>query len=287
MPQFEKHLTFEDHNRDVTGMTYVYPVVSRRSAGVSVGINLNTNSACNWACVYCQVPNLKRGKAPLTDLALLRKELFMMFEQIIHGDFMERFVDLGLRRLNDIAFSGNGEPTSAKLFPQAVAIAQEVLAFYGLTDKVKIVVITNGSFSHQVAVQHAFQSMAKYGLAEIWFKCDRGTKEDILRINKINLDPELILTRLSQVAPLCPTWIQTCMVSWDNVPPQEEEVANWLSVIERALQQSVPLKGVLLYSLARPSYQSDAPRIGRLSEEWLNQLAHRIEKLGLPVKVTP
>ena len=33
-------LTIEDHNRDVTGMTYVYPVISRRAGGVSIGINL-------------------------------------------------------------------------------------------------------------------------------------------------------------------------------------------------------------------------------------------------------
>ncbi|MBU6468882.1 MAG: radical SAM protein [Betaproteobacteria bacterium] len=287
MTQSEKHLTFEDHNRDVTGMTYVYPVVSRRSEGVSIGINLNTNNACNWACVYCQVPNLERGKAPLTDLSLLRKELFTMLDQVVNGDFMERFVDPSLRRLNDIAFSGNGEPTSAKLFPEAVAIVQEALTFYGLTDQVKIVVITNGSFSHQSKVQRAFQSMAKHGQAEIWFKCDRGTQQDILRINKVNLEPQLILERLTHVAPLCPTWIQTCMVSWDGVAPQEEELSHWLAILEQAVARSIPIKGVLLYSLARPSYQPEAFRLGRLSEEWLNQLAERVKALGLPVKVTP
>ncbi|MBS0311602.1 MAG: radical SAM protein, partial [Proteobacteria bacterium] len=54
-------LTSTNHDRDSAGMTYVYPVVSRRAGGVSVGINLNPNNACNWACVYCQVPNLTRG----------------------------------------------------------------------------------------------------------------------------------------------------------------------------------------------------------------------------------
>ena len=49
-------------------MTYVYPVVSRRAGGVSIGINLNPNNACNWRCVYCQVPDLKRGAAPAIEL---------------------------------------------------------------------------------------------------------------------------------------------------------------------------------------------------------------------------
>ena len=68
-------LSVNDHNRDVTGMTYVYPVVSRRAGGVSIGINLNPNNACNWACVYCQVDNLTRGGPPPIDLDLLEREL--------------------------------------------------------------------------------------------------------------------------------------------------------------------------------------------------------------------
>jgi hypothetical protein len=65
----------DDHNRSFIDMTYVYPVVSRRAGGVSVGINLNPNNACNWHCAYCQVPGLVRGAAPEIDLALLAREL--------------------------------------------------------------------------------------------------------------------------------------------------------------------------------------------------------------------
>ncbi|OYZ39127.1 MAG: radical SAM protein, partial [Methylotenera sp. 24-45-7] len=57
----KKTLTTTDHNRDVIGMKYVYPVVSRRAGGVSIGINLNVNNACNWRCIYCNVPDLTRG----------------------------------------------------------------------------------------------------------------------------------------------------------------------------------------------------------------------------------
>jgi hypothetical protein len=68
-------LTTIDHRRDSAGLLYVYPVISRRAGGVSVGINLNTNNACNWACVYCQVDNLTRGGPPPIDLDLLESEL--------------------------------------------------------------------------------------------------------------------------------------------------------------------------------------------------------------------
>ncbi|HAN56230.1 MAG TPA: radical SAM protein, partial [Betaproteobacteria bacterium] len=78
-------LTTTDHARDAVGMTYVYPVISRRAGGVSVGINLNPNNACNWRCVYCQVPNLVRGTAPVIDLALLEHELTDFLQQLLHG----------------------------------------------------------------------------------------------------------------------------------------------------------------------------------------------------------
>ena len=84
MPPAE-HLTVEDHNRDVSGLTYVYPVVSRRAGGVSIGINLNINNACNWRCLYCQVPNLTRGTPPPINLALLEKELRSFLNELLHG----------------------------------------------------------------------------------------------------------------------------------------------------------------------------------------------------------
>ena len=67
MPESDFKLTVADHRRDRAGLTHVYPVVSRR-AGVSIGINLNVNRACNWRCIDRQVPDLRRGSAPPVDL---------------------------------------------------------------------------------------------------------------------------------------------------------------------------------------------------------------------------
>ena len=39
---------FTSHPRDWRHNLYVYPVVSRRSGGVSVGVNLNPDKACNF-----------------------------------------------------------------------------------------------------------------------------------------------------------------------------------------------------------------------------------------------
>jgi wyosine [tRNA(Phe)-imidazoG37] synthetase (radical SAM superfamily) len=92
-------LTTRVHDRDVAGLTYVYPVVSRRARGVSLGINLNTNNACNWRCVYCQVPGLTLGKAPEVDVELMARELEAMLRALLEGDYMERHVPENARRL--------------------------------------------------------------------------------------------------------------------------------------------------------------------------------------------
>ena len=76
-------LTTKDHSRFQEGFEYVYPVVSRRAGGVSLGINLNTNNACNWRCIYCQVPDLIRGAPPPVDLDLLKNELSIFLDQIL------------------------------------------------------------------------------------------------------------------------------------------------------------------------------------------------------------
>ena len=128
----DKPLDFSNHDRDVAGLKYVYPVVSRRAGGVSIGINLNVNNACNWRCIYCQVPNLVRGGPPPVDLGVLEAELRYLLEDILHGDFMAKSVPEDMRRLNDIALSGNGEPTSAKEFPAVVELVGGLMREYAL-----------------------------------------------------------------------------------------------------------------------------------------------------------
>ena len=61
----------------------VYPVLSRRAGGLSVGVNLNLGQECNWACVYCEVKGLTRGAPAPVDLAQLEQEL----DKDSSGDF--------------------------------------------------------------------------------------------------------------------------------------------------------------------------------------------------------
>lgn len=279
----QKFLTVIDHNRDVSGMKYVYPVVSRRAGGVSIGINLNTNNACNWRCIYCSVPDLTRGTPPPIELDVLEQELRTFLTDVIHGDFMVRHVAEVDRHLKDIAFSGNGEPTSAKEFPQVILLVEKILSDFNLLDKLKLRLITNGSLMDKPTVLEAIGQLAKCN-GEVWFKLDAGSKEAIARINDVNLNPQSHIERLKNCANVCPTFIQTCMFALDGLPPQEQDILDYLTLISQVREV---ILGVHLYGLARPSYQAEAVRLSRLSPEWLEAMAERIRQLGLTVYVNP
>jgi wyosine [tRNA(Phe)-imidazoG37] synthetase (radical SAM superfamily) len=278
----EIQLSFTDHNRPFFGLKTVYPVVSRRAGGVSVGINLNQNNACNWACEYCQVPGLVRGKAAPTDLNQLERELNFLLDAVTQETFLETYVPLELRHLKDIAFSGNGEPTSSDQFSAAMDIALRALEQRPLLRSVKIITITNGSHVQEPAVLHALENSAKRG-GELWFKIDRGSSEDIWQVNQIHLSLQLIKHRLATIAPHCPTWIQTCMTARDGAMPSMEEVQRYLDFIRHIKDAEIPIKGILLYTLARLSRQPGGTRLSPVPETWLAALAEKIESLGVPV----
>lgn len=276
-------LKTEDHSRDSAGMHYVYPVISRRAGGVSIGINLNPNNSCNWRCVYCQVPDLKRGGPPPVDLVLLERELNDFLEWVQSGDFMVTRVPEGVRTLVDVAFSGNGEPTSAVEFGDTVALVERVLGAHDLAERVIMRLITNGSLLDRMTVQ---QAVARLGRArgEVWFKLDSATADGLTRINGTRTHPDLVARRLACCAALAPTWVQTCLFRMDGELSGAHELHAYLALLEPLASV---LAGVHLYSLARPSMQKEAPRLGRIDAAWLEAIAERIRQLGLQVRVSP
>jgi wyosine [tRNA(Phe)-imidazoG37] synthetase (radical SAM superfamily) len=278
-------LTQSDHSRDSAGLRYVYPVVSRRAAGVSVGINLNTNNACNWRCIYCQVPGLTRGAAPPVDLALLEQELRGFLHDLLHGDFMQRRVPEGMRRINDIALSGNGEPTSSEEFAQVVGLIARLKQEVELPADIKLVLITNGSLIYREGVQQGLRQMAQLN-GEVWFKLDRVSEAGMLLVNGSHMSLGKVREHLATAIALCPTWLQTCWFALDGAPPGKQDEDDYLAFLAGILRHGIEPKGVLLYSLARPSLQPEAPRLVALIARQMEAFAERIRKLGVMVKIS-
>ncbi len=280
-----KTLSVIDHDRDSAELRYVYPVVSRRAGGVSVGINLNTNNACNWRCIYCQVPDLTRGTAPPVDMALLENELRGFLNELLHGKFMQERVPEGSRRINDIALSGNGEPTSSAEFSQVVSLIARLRLELALPENIKTVLITNGSLLYRDDVKKGIREMADIN-GEVWFKLDRASEAGMKQVNDTQVRMDKVRSNLIAAITNCPTWLQTCWFALDGAPPSKQDENDYLAFVSGLLQDAHPLQGVLLYGLARTSHQAEAPRLSALPASMLQAFAERISLLGLPVKVS-
>lgn len=277
-------LTTTSHNRDVAGLKYVYPVLSRRAGGLSIGINFNTNNACNWRCIYCQVPDLKIGAAPEMDFQLLEDELRFFLDDVFNGDFYERFqVHEDQRVIKDIAISGNGEPTSLKDFARAVTLIGQIATEVGVLPPSKFVLITNGSLVHRSKVQEGLKRLKEYG-GEVWFKLDSATEQGRAFINNAGQNCRASLENLLLSAKLCPTKLQICLFDYDKQGlPTNEKVA-FLSVL-KMLQANSSLKKVMLYTIARPSLQPEAVHLEPLSAATMSAFAEEIRLLGFDVSV--
>ena len=281
----ENNLNVINHSRDSAGLRYVYPVVSRRAGGVSVGINLNTNNACNWRCIYCQVPDLKLGSAPSVDLALLERELRGFLHELLHGNFMQRCVPEGMRRINDIAISGNGEPTSAEEFAQVIELVGKLKQELALPTDIKLVLITNGSLIYRENVQHGLRRLAQLN-GEVWFKLDRASETGMSDVNNTRISMGKVRENLAIAIALCPTWLQTCWFALDGVSPTLQDENDYLEFLASLLRDGIRPQGVLLYTLARPSLQPEAPRLAALSAQQMENFATRIRTMGVETKVS-
>jgi wyosine [tRNA(Phe)-imidazoG37] synthetase (radical SAM superfamily) len=277
-------LTTTNHDRNIAGLKYVYPVISRRAGGLSIGINFNTNNACNWRCVYCQVPGLIKGAAPELDLRLLQDELEFFLNDAQHGDFYGRFqVAAGNRVIKDIAISGNGEPTSVKNFATAIGLIGDIATKFNVFPGSHFVLITNGSLIHQQQVKDGLKQLKTYG-GEVWFKLDSATKEGRALVNQTSQSIKSSLENLRISSELCQTKIQTCLVDYAGQGVSEIEKQAYLGAL-RTIRATTDVNEIMLYTIARPSMQPEAALLAALSADVLNAFADDIRQLGFKVSI--
>ncbi len=136
------------HPRTFEENVYAYPVISRRSGGVSIGINLNLDKKCNFDCPYCQVDRTKPGLTQQIDLNRIRAETQGLLNSIDENGVcrLEKFsgLDETTKTLRDIALSGDGEPTMVPEFEQVCRLLSEIQASRSSLD-FRLVLITNAT----------------------------------------------------------------------------------------------------------------------------------------------
>jgi wyosine [tRNA(Phe)-imidazoG37] synthetase (radical SAM superfamily) len=228
---------------------------------------------------------LNRGSAPPLDLPRLESELHHFLDGILHGDTLASLAPEGLRRLNDVAFSGDGEPTSASEFPEIVERVGLVLQDLRLRGSIKVVLITNGSLMHRQHVQLGIEAMAELN-GEVWFKIDRGTEAERQWVNDTTLSQQRLLSNLRLCAERCRTRIQTCWFAVDGNAPTKNEEDAYIDLLHQVHREGTPIQDVLLYGLARESHQPEASRLTPVSATHLHQLADRIRTTGFAAEVS-
>ncbi len=244
---------FRNHSRDWRGFAYVYPVISRRSRGLSIGVNLNPDKACNFDCIYCQVDRSVPPTVRRVDLDKLSKELDSLLADAVSGGFFDQPEFAGtprdLRRLNDIAFSGDGEPTTCPQFAECVGLTAELKRKHG-ADDARIILITDACYLSRPEVLAGLDIMDRNN-GEIWAKLDAGTEAYYQLVNRPNFPLEHVVENILTAARVRPVVIQSMFANVKGQPPPEEEIRAFCDRLNFMKDRGAQFKLVQIYTVAR------------------------------------
>src|SRR5688572_4531391 len=246
------------HERLFEANRFVYPVLSRRSGGISLGVNLNPDKVCNFDCIYCQVDRTRQSETRFVELDALLAELDSSLELVTSGDLYQtekfRGTPLALRRLNDIAFSGDGEPTTYRNFDEIIAACARIKRRRGL-DAVKMVLITNASMFHRDHVRRGLETLdANQG--EIWAKLDAGTAEYYHLVDRTPIPFRQILDNITDAARVRPLVIQALFMRVQGEPPTLAEQEAFCDRLNEIIAAGGRIRLVQIYTVARPPAES-------------------------------
>ncbi|MFG0247423.1 MAG: radical SAM protein, partial [Phycisphaeraceae bacterium JB051] len=250
------------HSRKWLHNRYVYPVISRRSGGLSIGINLNPDKICNFGCVYCQVERSSDDQQPEpVDVAIVQAELRDLLESVTRGTLWEDsfFDDVPKEKrvLKDIAFSGDAEPTSSPSFLAVVLAAAEMKRAFKLSD-VKLVLITNATLLSRSSVAEALH-VIKANNGEIWAKLDAGTAEYYKLINQPVIPFDRVLDNILNAGRQQKIVIQTMVAKVGSKPFPIPEQDAYIRQIAKLLDQGCRITRIQLYTVARDPGEANLP----------------------------
>lgn len=253
----------QDHTRHFSDFTFVYPVISRRSKGLSIGVNLNPDKVCNFDCIYCEVDRRIPGAVTEVDLCQMKDELTAMVRFAKDGGLAKepKFNEVPwlTREVKDIAFSGDGEPTMIRNFSECVETVVEVQQLEGL-DKAKIVLITDASRLDKTEVKRGLETMDAHN-GEIWGKLDAGTEEYYREINRSNVRFERILKNLLETARVRPIIVQSLFLKVHGEAMSAAELEAYCGRLRDLTAAGGQISEVHLYTVARPTPEAFATKL--------------------------
>jgi wyosine [tRNA(Phe)-imidazoG37] synthetase (radical SAM superfamily) len=265
------HVLHTLHERRFEANRFVYPVLSRRSGGISLGVNLNPDKVCNFDCIYCQVDRTTTSETRFVGTDQLLHELEDLLQLAASGELYRhsKFASTPahLRRLNDIAFSGDGEPTTYTNFDEIIEACAAVKRRLGLDD-VKMVLITNASMFHRPHVQRGL-AILDANNGEVWAKLDAGTEAYFKLIDRTKIPFRQVLDNITAAARVRPLVIQSLFMRVEGQPPSEAEQLAFCDRLNEITAAGGRLELVQIYTIARRPAESF---VSPLSDEEVDAL---------------
>ena len=271
-----------DRARDWLGNRFVYAVVSARAGGLSLGVNMNPDRLCNFDCSYCEVD--RREPSPERQLLVdvMAAELHRTLLAVQQGQLRSRpwyhSLPAELLQLRHVALSGDGEPTLAPKFVEAVQAVARVRAVGGFF---KIVLLTNGTGLNQPQVLRGLEALTKSD--EIWIKLDGGSQAFVDKVNRPNVPLEKILANILLVGRQRPVVIQSLFPAVHGEEPPLGEIQEYSQRLKELKAGGAQISLVQIYSAARPGVHAEW---GHVPLRVLSQIAHSVRQVaGLRAEV--
>ncbi|GHV71963.1 radical SAM protein [Spirochaetia bacterium] len=268
----------ENHRFRESG-SLVYPVYSRRSRGLSVGLNLFPDrKICSFDCPYCEV-------FPFRSKNNFSHETFEIeLRQVL--DQAKKQKD----EVRDLCFSGNGEPANSPHFAAALNSAARLRD--GIVPAADIVVITNGTGLLNDDVFDLLKNSAAPPVSlKIWLKLDAGTPSWYQAMNRSAVSFEKLIAKIRDFSRCAPFTIQTMVCAAEGKAPSHEEKKAWEDLV-LDLAGGHNITNIHLYGKARPAPEDPLTEALPVSflEERAASLRSRladIPGISVPVEVFP
>jgi wyosine [tRNA(Phe)-imidazoG37] synthetase (radical SAM superfamily) len=273
-PHFSGRETAFDRPRDFLGNRFVYAVISSRARGLSLGVNFNPDKRCNFDCSYCEVDRRLPSPEKKLDVEVMAAELRKTIAFIQSGKLAAlpgfNHLPAELLQLRQVALSGDGEPTLAPKFVEALEAVVRVRALGGFF---KIVLITNGTGLDQPHVLQGLEFLTKSD--EVWIKLDGGTQAYVDRVNHSDFPMEKILANILLVGRRRPVVVQSLFPAVRGEEPPFEEIREYAQRLKELKDGGAQISLVQIYSAARPGVNTEC---GHLPLRVLSQIAQTVRQ---------
>ncbi|MCL4338964.1 radical SAM protein [Patescibacteria group bacterium] len=271
----QPELTTTLHDRSYYGEgSLIYPVLSRRVSGLSVGINTSPSKICNFGCIYCEVDRTVEGGIMKFNADLADTQLRKVLTDIKGGS-------MGDQPIKAITLSGDGEPSSLLNFEEVVKRAIAIRDEFGLSDA-KFVVISNASGLHRDTVKKGLRFMDEHN-GELWAKLDAGTEDYYKRIAQTRVPFNKVLTNILTTAKERPIKIQSCFMNVHGEMPGEDELKAYADRVNHIIENGGQISAIQLYTVSRPPAES---YVTALTETQMDKVAQVLQgSTFVPIEV--